>query len=849
MSWEALKTAISNTITDNGNNEITGEVLRNLLNNNVIPQLGASNFKGLATPSTAPGNPEKEVFYLAADDGVYANFGGLVLDKEFVSIRYINGVWVKERIDLTDGEISFDNVYKPVSGRTVKQFDMENKEDFIASKLRVKNDNTTDGETSFKINGSSVSLGNLDAEYVAADSAFRFTGTQKIIVNQPINMLGGFTLLAEVNIENITSEGRFFSNGIGFNPAIGGFAVQLSSFGGGIPVLVIKGGSSVNVISDSLDPSIVNSWIKVAFVVAPDGSVKMYLDGTLLTLQSGSAVITPVNSTNPVILGNMDNSGAYNRPLLGSLKRLSLFKSELDIADVGRWNNKTLKTLDAAAFNVDFSEVTTSQKDGLYWYEGGLAKYRKVVSGGNLITQIYNPATLGWDLHVETGGGDQTGRSVPLVGSFGADTDGWGNGVISCDTQPLTSDRFEYINTGVDLSTSVGEAFHGLAAAGEWIVQAPQDHHSAVFYNTITKEVREVDLSAYVRAIPSSGNNFRDKFNGATTTHGGRYVWLAPSWTTHCVKIDTTDWTIVQDWEVNTTHNDAYNGIISTRKYVWLVTHSKEDLPRINIETGVLTFITLTEPNPGDYNFDEASVANNRSFLGGSDNGDGTIWLHPRRSKHLVKIDEETGSILLSTAHPITNDPGWGFFHGATNVNGRIWFSPWGEEKVTWYDIASDTWGTIDVDLTTPNSNSQYSFGSTTDGRFVYMPPFRAREIVKIDTLDNSVHVIDATELVTSFISNKVRSSTPSDGFAGGCLFLNGYIWYSSSFESCFLKVPVFEMGNGDVRSVRDLKARKRLFSGEGEVYFSEDLRLKRVGDNVLKQKLTNGTWSTLTTI
>jgi hypothetical protein len=45
MAWENLISAIEAVITTNGNNEITGQVLRELLTNNIVPQLGLGNFK------------------------------------------------------------------------------------------------------------------------------------------------------------------------------------------------------------------------------------------------------------------------------------------------------------------------------------------------------------------------------------------------------------------------------------------------------------------------------------------------------------------------------------------------------------------------------------------------------------------------------------------------------------------------------------------------------------------------------------------------------------------------------------------------------------------------------------
>lgn len=698
----------------------------------------------------------------------------------------------------------------------------------ISGKVSVKDGG---GGLVFNINGTQEEASDLDAEYIASEDAFRFSSTQKIISDTPLDLTGGFTVLHEVYIEDNTVNGRIISNSLGFSPASGGFFTSYSSNNATSSDrrLVIEAGAN-SFVSENLDASTLNSWIKVAFSVSSSGTATMYIDGTLVPI-TGTDLVLP-DSTNPVVLGNLynTNTSAYDRGMNGKMKRASIFLSSFTQAEVVSWNDETITQ--TPAFTVDFSETTGSEIKGLYWLESGANKYRKIVKEGALITEVYRSS--GWEKYSDNTSSttNLSKANSPLATPIGTATDGWGSGAVKAHLQPITAGDFEYINSGVNLSGVVGEAFHGFSCFREWVVQVPQDHHSAVCYNTITGEVKEIDLSAYVRANPSPGNNGRDKFNGSTTTHGGKYLWLCPSWTTHLVKIDTTTFTIVQDWLVNSSNDDAYNGIVATRKYIWLVTHSKEDLPRLNIETGVMTILPLPEPNPGDFNY--GNGANNRSFLGGSDNGDGTIWLHPRRSKYIVKIHEESGDIIHTSKNPFADDPtspygpAWGNFHGGTNLDGKIWFGPWGQEKVSCYDIGLDSWTTTSVSLT---GTAQWSFASVTDGRFVYFPPYKAREIVKIDTLDNSVHIIDATAMVNAFIAGSSRTLT--DGFAGGSLFMNGCIWFSSSLDSAILKMPLKELGDLSLVTQEDVKAKGTVISNEGEFYFGDNLRFKRVGNNI----------------
>lgn len=93
-NWNNLKTAIANVIKTNGNQEITGAVLQNTLNN-IINAVGENaTFAGIATPTTNPGVYDGPVLYFANQAGVYANFGGIVVDaNQFVALYNINGVW------------------------------------------------------------------------------------------------------------------------------------------------------------------------------------------------------------------------------------------------------------------------------------------------------------------------------------------------------------------------------------------------------------------------------------------------------------------------------------------------------------------------------------------------------------------------------------------------------------------------------------------------------------------------------------------------------------------------------------------------------------------------------------
>lgn len=96
-NWTNLKAAVSAVIKTNGNQEITGQILQNTLND-VIANLGAgATYVGVATPTTNPGTPDGNNFYFAQQRGTYPNFNGIVIDgKQLYVLTNTSGTWVAQ---------------------------------------------------------------------------------------------------------------------------------------------------------------------------------------------------------------------------------------------------------------------------------------------------------------------------------------------------------------------------------------------------------------------------------------------------------------------------------------------------------------------------------------------------------------------------------------------------------------------------------------------------------------------------------------------------------------------------------------------------------------------------------
>ena len=96
MNYELIKAAVAAVIKENGNEEITGNLLQQVLHS-IINILGVGyQYMGMATPSTTPGTPDARQFYFAAQEGTYSNFTTspiTELDGRELAIFYYDTAW------------------------------------------------------------------------------------------------------------------------------------------------------------------------------------------------------------------------------------------------------------------------------------------------------------------------------------------------------------------------------------------------------------------------------------------------------------------------------------------------------------------------------------------------------------------------------------------------------------------------------------------------------------------------------------------------------------------------------------------------------------------------------------
>lgn len=171
-NYQNLKGVIDANIRNNGNGEITGNILNGVLNSMVTTLGNGYVFAGEATPAINPGTPDNNVYYVTTTPGNYANFGGInVVENELAFLTY-NGSWEKISYTIGSGGIS---------------------ESIVLRELYVGENLTTQQKSS-----------NLESV------AMLKSGTALLYINQPISIL----LIVWQATESATMLGAYFPMGV-----------------------------------------------------------------------------------------------------------------------------------------------------------------------------------------------------------------------------------------------------------------------------------------------------------------------------------------------------------------------------------------------------------------------------------------------------------------------------------------------------------------------------------------------------------------------------------------------------------------------------------------------------------
>lgn len=119
-NYQNLKSSIAQVIRNNGNNEITGDILGNILALMVDSLGNGATFKGLAALNLNPGNPDSKVFYIATIAGTYRYFDNLQVTDEVAIFINDSGSWESLETGIPLSVDVFNKMYRtPVYNKEI----------------------------------------------------------------------------------------------------------------------------------------------------------------------------------------------------------------------------------------------------------------------------------------------------------------------------------------------------------------------------------------------------------------------------------------------------------------------------------------------------------------------------------------------------------------------------------------------------------------------------------------------------------------------------------------------------------------------------------------------------------
>lgn len=194
--YEQLKQAVADVIKTNGNQEITGAIMQDTLLS-IISTVGSNaTFAGIATPTTNPGTPDQNVFYIASEPGMYANFGNVKLIDQVLIFSNNNGTWYKSEVNIpNDSSLSRFEVNTFTNNLTINSFI---KEIYLSGNGFDKNNKYAVYSIvrGFDGIGWAISLKNIDTGsstgWIVISDSEELTGYVKVIK-------GGYTLELLIN--------------------------------------------------------------------------------------------------------------------------------------------------------------------------------------------------------------------------------------------------------------------------------------------------------------------------------------------------------------------------------------------------------------------------------------------------------------------------------------------------------------------------------------------------------------------------------------------------------------------------------------------------------------------------
>lgn len=108
-NYANIKDTINQNIKTNGNQQITGQVLQNVLNAIVDNLTAGYLLVGIATEDGNPGTPDQNVCWLATK-GTYANYGNITVESGKLAVIKYSGTWTSDTVDVQGAVSAGDGI-------------------------------------------------------------------------------------------------------------------------------------------------------------------------------------------------------------------------------------------------------------------------------------------------------------------------------------------------------------------------------------------------------------------------------------------------------------------------------------------------------------------------------------------------------------------------------------------------------------------------------------------------------------------------------------------------------------------------------------------------------------------
>ena len=196
-TWEQLKRDIAAIIKENGSQEITGELMQQVLLG-IVTQLGSgATLAGFADPETEPGEPDGNVFWLAREAGTYNHFGGIVVDGDSpITVLYISdGRWVSWEAGKMAGAatiVPIDDGATSIEAQSGKYYRIDDTVNRMAITLPEMDGVTTVKTCSFYLNTGNepdVTFESSDGKPISYQDDFGIEANKSYVISAAFNGL------------------------------------------------------------------------------------------------------------------------------------------------------------------------------------------------------------------------------------------------------------------------------------------------------------------------------------------------------------------------------------------------------------------------------------------------------------------------------------------------------------------------------------------------------------------------------------------------------------------------------------------------------------------------------------